>query len=402
MYRKEILTDMTDTRLVCCSGDSQCEKARIMLPELPKLLRDPEICELFKPLDLELERKIRAIYVGANFEDGGELFRKIAKQPAYVRAQAEFAVCVTDEPAFQTSRTRWEAGMLVARVFAGTGFNVRELEPDRIGNALESTSIDCFAGIAEKCFIEGGNTPSSLEESGADAVELGLLAIIRFLSKANLTDTEFRRLVKRASTGPHYLAGNNETTRHKIPGHWPPAPGWNDSYQYCDGALFKPIFCLLDLRSEGIEMHNCLQRGTYDQDALLGRLAFFSIVTGRSRATLSLELLTREDENGLLIAEAYTIDDIKGERNSAPAPACKNAAFALLRRLNENLPSSLDQNEIARRNEVEASFQARSRSFCRDLKLAEDHWKRIYLPALPARLRHCELADIVDRLQDYE
>ncbi|MYH70945.1 MAG: hypothetical protein F4147_13060 [Gammaproteobacteria bacterium] len=74
----------------------------------------------------------------------------------------------------------------------------------------------------------------------------------------------------------------------------------------------------------------------------------------------------------------------------------------MLERLNANLPYPLDQHEIARRNEVEANFQTRRQSFCRDLEQTEDYWKRIYRPALPARLRRYEIAEIVERLQDYE
>ena len=402
MHHKEILTDMNNTRFICCAGDSQCEKARTLMPELPTLFRNPEIYELFKSVDFEFERKIRAIYVGANFEDGGELFRKIAKRSAHVRAQAEFAVRVTSESAFRTSLTRYEVGMLVARVFAGTGLNVRELEPGRIGNALEAISTDCFAGVAENRFIKSGETPPSLEELGDDAVELGLLAVIRFLSKANVTNGAFRRLIRRALTGPNYPAARNERNHHKIGKYWPATPGWNDSNRRYDGAIVKPLSSIDDLRAEGIEMDNCLQRGIYDHDALLGRLAFFSIVAGGSRATLSLELSTLVDENGQVVADAYTVDDIKDARNSAPAPSCKNAAAALLERLNANLPYPLDQDEIARRNDVEANFRSRRHLFCRDLEQAEDYWKRIYLPALSARFRRYELAEIVERIQDYE
>ena len=54
--------------------------------------------------------------------------------------------------------------------------------------------------------------------------------------------------------------------------------------------LAKPLTCIQDIRNEGRVMGNCLARGAYDQDALTGRLALFSLISSDTRATLSLGL----------------------------------------------------------------------------------------------------------------
>lgn len=408
-YHEEIATSLnTDTSLVCCGGSSQCEKARMLMPELPKLLRDFEISELFNLLEFdEHERRIRAIYLGANFEDEGALFKKIAQRPDYVRSQAEFAVDVTGESSFRTPSTRYEVGMLVARVFAGTGcrpcgLEPRKLEPERVSHALEAISIDCFAGLAEQRLIQSGKAPLLPDDQGADAVELGLLAIIRFLSQAGLSRGAFRRLMGRASTRLDHLVTSSDRAQENTPQGWPPALGWDDGWRRGAGAAVKPLLSIQALRSEGAEMDNCLVHGVYDRAALQGQLAFFSIVTYRARATLSLRLSTRQDDTGQIVAQAYEISHLQGPGNSPAAVGCERAAVNLLEQLNAGLPCMLDESEIDRRKAIDACFPARRNSFCRDLELAEDYWKRIYLPTLPSRFRRHALAEIIDRVQDYK
>ena len=401
MTYKKILANLDDTKLLCCRNECDCEKARILIPDLSTLFRDSEIRGLFRPLNNFFERKIRALYLGANFEDNGDLFKKILKCSTNVRNQAEFAVRVTEEPDFMTIPTRYETGMLVARIFAGTGFDTSQLEPDVISDAITAISIDCFAGVSQTRLIERDKTPHPLKDEGADAVEIGILAVLKFLSAANLTETAFLRLIRRASRGPYQSFATNENAYHKVPKCWPSVQGWDDRFHQMDGVEVRPLLNIQDLRNEGRVMDNCLAHGTYDRDALYGHLAFFSMIAGDTRATLSFRLSTCQDENGQCIAETYEIDEIKGPENAPASPAYQDAAVALLKTLNATLPRSLDKNEIARQKILDVCFQSRRDSFCNDLQLAEQYWRRVYLPTLPSRLRHFGLDEIVDRIQDY-
>ena len=403
MIHKKILKNLNDTKLVCCASKRDCEKVWMLIPELPTLFQDSEICDLFRPLDDLFEKRVRALYLGANFEDNGELFKRISKCSTHVRSQAELAVQVADELVFNTNATRYEAGMLVVRTFAGTGFDASQIEPDFIGDAITAISIDCFAGFSQTRLVDKDKIPPSLDERGVDAVEIGILAVIRFLSKANLTDTAFRRLMRRASTGPFHSLVGNETPYFKNLKTWPSALGWDDSlHNIIDGVEVRPLLSIKDLRNEGRVMDNCLASGVYDHDALFGRLAFFSMIAGDMQATLSLKLYVSEDETGQSVVEAYDIHDLKGPKNADPNPAFQSAAVLLIARLNASLPRSLDKNEIARRKKLEACFLARRATFCRDLQRAEEYWKRNYLPTLPSRLRHFRLEEVVDQIQDYD
>ena len=401
MTYKKILANPDDTKLLCCSNECDCEKARFVIPELPILFKDSEIRGLFRPLNNFFERKIRALYLDANFLDNGELFKKILKCSTKVRNQAEFAVRVTEEPVFMTIPTRLEIGKLVARIFAGTGFDTSQIEPHLISNSITAISIDCFAGVSQTRLIERGKTPSPLIDKGADAVEIGILAVIKFLLEANLTNTAFLRLMRRASGGPYHSIATNKTAYHKVPKSWPSVQGWDDKFHQIDGVEVRPLLNDQDLRNEGRVMNNCLAHGTYDRDALYGHLAFFSMIAGDERATLSFRLSTSQDEKGQCIAEAYEIDDIKGPKNAPANLACRGAAGALLKILNASLPRPLDKNEIARQKILDVCFLSRRASFCSDLQLAKQYWRRVYLPTLPSRLRHFGLEEIVDRLQDY-
>ena len=71
----------------------------------------------------------------------------------------------------------------------------------------------------------------------------------------------------------------------------------------------------------------------FEQEALLGRLALFSIQTGNARATLSIRPLERRGE-----ITSYDIAQLKGPKNSSPPPACETAARSLVERLNSRLP----------------------------------------------------------------
>ena len=47
MFRKEILTNLNDTRPVSCIGYSECEKARVLMAEFPK--QRPNHSRMFRP-----------------------------------------------------------------------------------------------------------------------------------------------------------------------------------------------------------------------------------------------------------------------------------------------------------------------------------------------------------------
>lgn len=402
---RQLLKNCNDTTQICCSSESDCEKARMIIPMLANLLEDSEISDLFRPpsTDDVLERKVRALYLGANYEENGELFKKIAKCSRNVRSQAELAVRAADHPSLNTSLTRYEIGMLVVKAFAGTGFNGSQVEPDLVGEAIMAISVDCFAGFCQEHFIDEGKLPLVMEGDGRiDAVELGILAVTRFLSKANLTSTAFCRLTRRASSGPFNPLAGKGLLHFKRSKTWPPALGWECLENCIEGVAVRQLLSIDDLRTEGHVMSNCLARGTYDDEALLGRLNFFSLMADEMRATVSLSLSVSEDEKGQSIADAYYLHDLKGPKNADPAPVFQTVAAFLLEKLNAGLPRCLDTKEVARRKKLEACFLSRRASFCSDVSQAAEYWRRHYLPTLPPRLRHFSLAEIVDEIQDYE
>ena len=63
MFHREILTSLSDTRLVCCHSERECEKAQFLIFELPTLLEDTEIRDLFRPLNNLAEKKLRGLYI---------------------------------------------------------------------------------------------------------------------------------------------------------------------------------------------------------------------------------------------------------------------------------------------------------------------------------------------------
>ena len=82
-------------------------------------------------------------------------------------------------------------------------------------------------------------------------------------------------------------------------------------------------------------MGNCLARGNlFEQEALLGRLALFSIQTGNARATLSIRPLERRGE-----ITSYDIAQLKGPKNSSP-PAGLRDSCTVSRRASQLAPSA--------------------------------------------------------------
>lgn len=375
------------SRLVCCQGDAECRKAARFARRLPRYGGDMRINRLLAGDDAA----IRWLVVNVDHEDNGDLLRRIAREPAHAREQMEFVLAAMRAlhcRAFDHDRGLYAAGALLARVFAGTGWNPARLDPGVVGRGLIAVSADCLAAfVAER-------RPDRQPEE-ASSLEAGVVALVGLLDGAppRLTPKQLFRFLEHADS---HSVHQVRSVGSQLPQAWPAPAGWTDVGQapVSGDARIVPLLDCGVVQAEGKAMSNCLRDSTFMRMALLtGRKALFSVRLAGDRATLSLAATERREASTIHV-ESWKIDALRGPRNSPAATSCEEAARALVERLNRPLPVALSSAELQRRREILSRVAGRH-SFNADLIAASTRWKR-YVRQLPKRFRSMEASSVVD------
>ena len=387
------------TRAFCCAGNPKCEKAARFAQRAARYSDDPNLARLLAGSpDEQLERHIRALLMEANDDASGEILRRMGRLSTHAREQMELAVAVAIHPAYDRDSCAFWVGKLATRTLAGTDVDPKTIDPEIIAGGLSAVSADCLAAFAAERTWGSARQPLFRAYEEAGRLERGILAFVTLLSVPawRLTPRQFIRFLTRAERRAVHQV---EPISRRSCSDWPTPPGWREEDRYDDsnGGIIEPLVTVDMVVTEGGKMKNCLRGGGFDRAALVGKLALFSVRSGKDRATLALQPHEMRDAPDRIRVLGYELFDLKGKRNSPPAAACRAIALALLERLNARTPLVLDDDEVSRRECIREEIN-RSRSFNADQETANERWQRIYLPGLPRRFRSTSPAEIVEHL----
>ena len=385
-------------RALCCAGEhgSGCEKAVRFARFLARHRANPSV-DYMLGLDQTIEdRAIRSLLMAAHEHEGGELFSHIGGH--FWRARRQIARAALLIPDYRDGMSggfdcAYAIAVLVIRLMIRDGLSPDDLDTETMACALATVSADCLAAFAAVRLSDPTVTPPS---DDADALDVGVLALIDFLGRTRRPGITAGQLVKFAGAawarGVHKVTNcerHSETT-------WPPPPGWpslNDGETGIKHVRF--LDSLEGMLAEGRRMKNCLAGGGYHRAALLGELAFFSLRTPGGESTLALQPIVEQCPDGDYAIGEWKIASLRGVGNGEPDDESVRVANALAQRMNESCPRAIPGSETSRRKRMQKAMNE-SRSFNPDTVVARRRWNEIYLKNLPRRFASTDPGDIVD------
>lgn len=364
------------TAAFCCREMGDCEHARRLAREIPKYRTDSCLSRVLAGHGPRMEVHIRALLAKANQKENGALLRRMARCSAYAREQMELAAATAVQPVFVSGGCRMAMGQLLARTFAGSGFDPAGLDPANIAAVFITVSADCLAAFVTE----------RVDIVGTDKLEVGVLAFATTLAvkRWRLSPGQFAGFI--AGAERHVSILEQRSKRSRKHDTWPGLAAWHSADTFCGGAAIAPLLSRATVRAEGEAMKNCLARdNTFERRARLGQLALFSIQAEAARATLAIKPLERRGK-----VESYTVAQLKGPQNAPPHPSCQAVAQALVARLNSRLPRPPSTDASSRRQHQFGN----QRRFNANRDLATERW-RGYVEHLPKRFRATSPAQMV-------
>ena len=356
------------TAAFCCHEREDCSHARLLAREIPKYREDPCLSRVLAGHGQRSEVHIRAILAWANQRENGALLSRIARCSRYTREQMELAAETAVQPVWVSGACRMAMGQLVVRTFAGSGFDPAGLAPASIAAVFTAVSADCLAAIATDPL-----------DVAADRLETGVAVFANALAedKWRLSPAQFTRFIAAAERHTTCLA--QWTARFREYDRWPLPAAWRQEDSPLVGATITPLLSQKATRQEGDALGNCLTTtNPFEQKALLGHLALFSIQARDARATLALRPVERR---GMI--QAYELAHLKGPQNAAPHVLCQTVARSLVERLNARLPIAVPAAVRWWRKHLHLGHQRR---FNTNTDVANDRWRQ-YVTHLPKRFQ---------------
>ena len=363
------------TAAFCCQEQEDCEPARPLARQMPKYRADARLARVLAGHGPRTEVHIRAILTWANQKEHGAVLRRLARCSDHAREQMELAAATAVQPVFLSGGCRMAVGQMLARTFAGSGFDPARLNPERIAAVFVAVSAECLAAFVTK-----------RPDPTANKLETGVTVFADFLAEApwRLSPRQFARFI--AGAARH--TANLEDSTGRFGDRWPAPAAWSQDDTPFDGAAIAPLLSKNAVREEGEAMGNCLARGNlFERQALVGRLALFSIQVGDARATLGIRPLERRGA-----IRSYGIAQLTGPKNSSPPPACETVARSLVERLNSRLPLPVPA-VVGRMRKTMRQLENQRRGN-RDKDVANDRWRR-YVRFLPKRFQPLTPREIV-------
>ena len=353
------------TGQVCCQQARTCEKARMIARVLPKYKDSMELAHLLGK-GQDGDNQIRALLVEANYDEQGALVRRLIEAKS-TRAHFEFARQAALALVRSSPACKIEVGKLIARSLAGCDETaLRALAPHILATGLVTIAADCIAAHI------ASSSPQAEDER--HILDQATISLVQFLSAHHLTPTQLTRLAMRGASSLTGVDGSHQSAC------WPAPLAWRATDRISKGVTVQPLLSTAALRTEGRSMENCLRYDTsYVQSAWLGHLSIFSVQARSSRATLSVR---EQSHNGTVLK--YEIEELAGVVNKPPSPECRDAAQALVARLNARLPIRLPREEALRRRRVSAKLSS-DLCYNPNISTADKRWQHSYLPILPKR-----------------
>ena len=384
-------------QFLCCGNDgTACDKAVRFAKSIARHRHDPSIDRLLGT-ERQIDRQIRSLLMEAHEQDHRELLTHIGSNVEDARRQIEHTI-----PMIYVYRDRmggcfacaYAIAALMIRTMVRNRIDSQIIDPELVLSGLVTMSADCLAAFASERLSD----PSiSSPEPNADSLDIGVLAFVATLGhtrKPQLTALQLTKFAKIANQrGIHKISA----VKDHLDASWCAPSGWptRELSDPREAMRISAVTSIKDLLDEGRRMKHCLADGRYNRAAVLGRLAFFSILVGRDRATLSLRPLQRLGSDGETFIDRWEVDQLRSIANSEPSSACKNAAQLVIQRLNAQCPYSISCFEISRRERIRAAMDE-SRGINADVVSAQQRWDEIYVKLLPRRLASLTPSRIVD------
>ena len=174
------------TAAFCCHERRDCEQALPLAREIPKYRTNSCLSRVLAGHGPRVEVHIRAILAWANQKEDGGLLGRMAGCSVYAREQMELAAATAVRPIFVSGGCRMAMGQLLARTFAGSGFNPAGLDPASIAAVFIAVSADCLAAFVTECL-----------DVEADKLETGVVVFANLLAEEpwRLSPRQFARFI---------------------------------------------------------------------------------------------------------------------------------------------------------------------------------------------------------------
>ena len=329
----------TVSKMLCCSGLEDCKKAQYFAKEMPRYAKCDAISELLGNADNKRDMLIRAILLDVNYDEKGELFRRIANAPRFAKEHLVYAANKSSN--FGSINIDFLTSKLLVAVLAGTEVNFRDTSNFGLFyEALEIVSLACFTlNFQTQCKTF---SPSYNHEFYA-----GILSILKLLytNKPVPSPYQLARFAKHVDDNVFSYKNYRRFRRShdrklNICSYgviqmdvknltWPAPPGW-DNEMGLQGQI-TPLVSAESVLKEGKKNDNCLATDIdYTIEAAFGDIALFSLRFNKKRATLMLDMHKRSKKQ-----LKFRIAELKGPNNAKPASKIVEASENLVAQLND-------------------------------------------------------------------
>ena len=144
------------------------------------------------------------------------MLRRMARCSDHAREQMELAAATAVQPVFLSGACRMAVGQMLARTFAGSGFDPARLNPERIAAVFVAVSAECLAAFVTK-----------RPDPAADKLEAGVTVFADSLAEApwRLSPRQFARFI--AGAARH--TANLENLNGRFGDRWPAPAAWRSA-----------------------------------------------------------------------------------------------------------------------------------------------------------------------------